>query len=369
MEENTQTTLHDQIASQFDALEEAQTKETPPASTEVVSPSKDVTTTETAGTLDGDKPGRTAGRARDDQGRLLPGKAEIPPQVAEAAKPGVVSATSLPATEPRPSSWKKEMWGEFDKIPPNVQQYINQRESEFARGVSTYKQEWETARPVMEALTPHLPLLQQHGIDPGQQVARYMQVHKTLALGSPQDKLGLFAQMAKDYQVPLEQLFVRGQDGQIYLNNQLPTPQVQQPQQDVAKIVETKLIEREAQQAAKTFTEAKDAAGNPVHPHFETVRDTMRQLLEAGIAQDLDSAYDAALRLPAHFHLYEQQQQQLTAKDEAEKQKKLAEQAGLARRNAVSPRSATPVGKTTETAKGIRGALEEAFDAHMPGRV
>jgi len=138
----------------------------------------------------------------------------------------------------------------------------------------------------------------------------------------------------------------------------------------VASIVETKLIEREAQHAAESFVAAKDAAGNPAHPHFETVRDTMRQLLEAGIAQDLESAYDAALRLPQHSHLYEQQQQQLAAQAEAEKQKKLAEQANLARRNAVSPKSATPASKGSGApAKGIRAALEEAFEAHVPGRV
>lgn len=367
--ENEQTTLRETITAQVDALEEAQSKEAPPPAPELKPEGSDLSP-EPSGAQDLEKLGRTAGRARDDQGRLLPGKAEpvIPPQVAEAAKPGVVATTSLPATEPRPSSWKKEMWGEFDKLAPNVQQYINQRESEFARGVSTYRQEYENARPVMEAITPHLPLLQQHGIDPGQQVARYMQVHKVMALGTPQEKLGLFAQMAKDYQVPLEQMFVRGQDGQVYLNNQLPTPNVQQTP-DVNQIVEKKLIEREAQQAAKSFTEAKDATGNPVHPHFETVRDTMRQLLEAGIAQDLESAYDAALRLPQHSHLYEQIQQQKSALDEAEKQKKLTEQAGLARRNAVSPRSATPAGKTGGNAKGLRGMLEDAYDEHVAGRV
>jgi hypothetical protein len=353
-----QTTLRDTIAEQFDALE---TPETPAPAPEKV----DVPVVEET------KPGRTAGRQRDEQGRLLPGKVEkeeIPPQVAEVAKPGAVAPVLTPAVEPRPSSWKKEMWEHWDKLPSDVAKYINQRESEFAKGVSTYKQEYENARPVMEALAPHMPLLQQHGIDPGQQVARYMQVHKVLALGSPQEKLGLFAQMAKDYQVPLEQMFLRGNDGQVYLNNQLSyTPAQQAP--DVEKIIETKLIEKEAQQAARLFTEAKDSTGNPVHPHFETVRETMSQLLAAGIAQDLQSAYDAALRLPQHQPLFDQLQQQKTALDEAEKQKKLVEQAGLARRNTVSVKSATPAGKTVSQAKGIRGALEEAFETHIPGRV
>ena len=260
------------------------------------------------------------------------------------------------------------MWPQWDSLPRDVQAYVNQRESEFAKGVSTYRQEYENTRPVMEAIAPHLPLLQQHGIDPGQQVARYMQVHKVLAMGAPQEKLGLFAQLAKDYSVPLHELFEQGQDGKVYIRNlQYTAPAPQAP--DVERIIESKLIEKEAQQAARMFTEAKDASGNPLHPHFETVRPAMSQLLAAGLAQDLESAYDAALRLPQHSQLFEQLQQQKQAQDEAEKQKKLAEQAGLARRNAVSVKSATPATKGASPAKGLRGALEEAFDAHIPGRV
>jgi hypothetical protein len=134
--------------------------------------------------------------------------------------------------------------------------------------------------------------------------------------------------------------------------------------------VETKLAEREAQQATRQFLEAKDAAGNPAHPHFDSVRETMRQLLEAGLAQDLQSAYDAALRLPQHSPLFEQLQQQKIAAEEAEKQKKIAEQAALARRNNVQVRGGTPkTPGTSTTAKGIRASLEDAFDQHVPGRV
>jgi len=371
-----QTTLRDQIAEQFDALESAPDAPSPEAPLGAI---KDGSLEKESASQDGaiDKPsGRTAGRARDEHGRLLPGKperpAEIPSQVPGAATPGAAAPVLQPATEPvpRPTSWKKDMWEHWDKLPPDVAKYINQRESEFAKGVSTYRQEYENARPVMEAIAPHMPLLQQHGIDPGQQVARYMQVHRVLAMGSPQEKLGLFAQMAKDYSIPLEQMFVRAPDGQVYINNQLsytpPAPQAP----DMDRLIETKLIEKEAQQAARQFTEAKDGTGNPAHPHFEAVRETMSQLLAAGIAQDLQSAYDAALRLPQHSQLFEQLQQQKQADAEAEKQKKLIEQAALARRNAISPKSATPAAKGgTPAAKGIRGALEEAFDAHIPGRV
>ena len=381
--QGTQTTLRDQIAAQVDALETVQDEPQAPAAAPGPSADEVVGGANPPAQSDGDdqKPGRTAGRLRDEQGRLLPGKAErppeIPPQVAEAAKPGagLPPPVVTPAAEPavaHPSSWKKEMWGEWAKLPPTVQQYINQRESEYARGVSTYRQEYENAKPIVEAMHSFMPLLQQHNIEPGQWITNLGNAHRMLAMGSPQEKVGIFARLAREYGVPIEQMLVRGQDGEVYVNKQLEqyVPSQPQPQVDVNSIIETKLVEREAQQAARQFVEAKDATGNPVHPHFETVRETMSQLLAAGIAQDLESAYDAALRLPQHSHLYEQIQQQKAAQDEAKKQAGLAARAGLARQNAVSPRSATPASKGGgTTAKGIRGALEEAFDSHVPGRV
>jgi hypothetical protein len=50
-----------------------------------------------------------ADRLRDDKGRFVEGKAEPKPEVvkpAEPAKPKV----------PRPSSWKKDYWGHWDKL-------------------------------------------------------------------------------------------------------------------------------------------------------------------------------------------------------------------------------------------------------------
>lgn len=383
--EQTQTTLRDTIAAQVEALENVQTDTAdttstaaPALTTEGSNSTAEPSGAQTAGD---DKPGRTAGRLRDDQGRLLPGKAEaapaeVPLQVAEAAKPGAVASPPVvtPAAEQvqRPSSWKKEMWAEFDKLPPGVKAYVSQREAEFARGVSTYRQEVENARPVMDAMAPFMPLLQQHKIDPSTWIGNLGNAHRMLAMGSAQEKLGIFAKLAREYQIPLEGMFVRGQDGQVYLNSQLeqnvPAPQAAPPNYDA--IIEQKFMQREVQQTTKQFMEAKDAAGNPAHPHFDTVRETMSQLLAAGIAQDLDSAYDAALRLPQHSHLYEQQQQQRAAQDEAKKAKELAERAGVARRNAVSVKSGTPAGTGAVGApKGIRGSLESAWDQHMPGRV
>lgn len=373
MEENTESiSLRDTIAAQVDALEELpeQTSTAAPAP----SPESSVLSPEdSAAQTAGDKPGRTAGRARDEAGRLLPGKAEIPSQVPQAAKPGAVASPTAvtPVAEPaaqRPMSWKPEVHALWDQIPAAAQKYIAQRESEMGRGIAPLQQEIERSRPIVEAMNQFAPLLQQNGIQPGTWITNLGNAHKLLATGSPQDKLGMFVKLAQDYKIPLEQMFERGQDGQVYMRDLKFTPQQQQP--DVNQLIETKLIEREAKTAAQQFIEAKDAAGNPAHPHFETVRQSMQQLLEAGIAIDLQGAYDAALRLPQHSQIYDALQQQKTAADEAKKQEELAARAGVARRAAVQVKGGAPRSTAnSDTPKGLRGHIESAFEAHIPGRV
>ena len=359
-------TLRDQLSEVYDEVVKEE-----PVQQEAPAPEAPV---ETAAP-EQEKPGRTAGRARDEKGRLLPG-----PAVKDSAAEGQPTAPSTTAQVPpaaelkphpnRPSSWKKEMWDHWGKLDPSVADYINQRESEYAKGVSTYKQEWERAKPMLDAVAPYLPLYQQHGIDPAQQFAKYAEIHKSLAMGSPEQKLSVFLRMAQDYQIPVQNMFVRGQDGQVYFNQQLmqqaqQQPQQRQPQPDIRKTVQDLLAEERAhQEAAAMESDTKK------YPHFVEVKQSMAGLLQAGLAQDLPSAYEAALRLPNHFHLFEAQQQQQRQKEEQEKLEAQRKSVEAARRNQVSPKTSSPAGQGSKgSTKGLRSALESAFDEHTTGRV
>lgn len=325
---------------------------------------------------DPSKPGRTAGRARDDQGRLLPGKAQKD-SAQEPGKPATPTSTSeqSPAVAPvadtrpkpaRPSTWRKDHWEGFDKLAetnPALAEYINQRESEFAKGVSTYKSEADKAKGYIEAIGPFLPDLQRFGIDPIHHVGSLLNAHKTLALGSPEQRLSMFVKLANDYKVPLQSMFVQGQDGQVYFNPQLQQQNSQQAHQTVSpqqieQQIEQRFLMRDAQQQVSQLTTEK-------YPHLEQVRETMAQLLESKLANDLDSAYQAALRLPQHSEIWDATQRQQRETDQqrqAEEKRKLAEKA---RANAVSPRSQPTTGASA-TAKptGLRAALESSFDEH-----
>lgn len=337
-----QTTLRDDLAASFDLVDAGQTAPDAPV-------------------LDTTAPTETAEakeqRLRDEQGRFA--KGEQKQEVKPAAEAPVVPK------KPRPSSWKKDFDPHWEAFAPEVQDYIHQRESEFAKGVSTYKQEAEHARALNEAIAPFLPVIQQHNAEPTQLIRNLLSAHQNLALGNPQDKVMMGAKLIRDYGIDPQQLF-QVLSGQV----QYQQPQVQQPapqMPDFDSIVERKLMEKEISSEYQRFV----AEAPEKYPHYEAVKETMAGLLQAELAQDYKSAYEAALRHPRHADIFEQvQKQQMLEKQEAEKAQRQAV-VNRARSQTVSTKSSTPSGQMG-AAKGnhsLRDDLMASFDAVTSSRV
>lgn len=323
-----QTTLRDQLES---AIEQHEAPEAPP---------------------------QAETRPRDEGGRFA-AKTPEPEQPAQQAQPAAVETPPAPVVKPRPSSWKSEYEEHWSKLDPTIQDYIVKREADYAKGVSTYKQNWDQAAPIYEAIQPFMPELQKHNIDPKTWITSLGNAHQVLALGSPQEKAQMFAKLATDYGVNLQALTGQQVDPQFsmlaqelnQLKNQWTQFHSTQQQQ------EQQLIQSEIQR----FSEGK--------PYFDAVRETMAGLLQSGVADTLQTAYDKAIRL--HDDIWQKQQeeaQQAKAQADAEaRQKQVAE----AKAKAVSPRSSSPTGMMSSGngKKGLRDILSEQLDAATSGRV
>jgi hypothetical protein len=299
-------------------------------------------------------------------------KAPTPTPSSSPSQAPALSATPAAPKIQRPSTWKKDHWESFDKLAtenPALAAYINQREGEYAKGVSTYKQEWDRAKPILDALAPYMPLLEQHKMQPAPWIASLAESHRQLALGSPEQKAARFVQLAREYQIPIESLFVQGQDGRLYPNPNLSAAQQSAQQQgltvhDVERIVSERSEQQRISAEITAFASQKEQ-----YPHYEEVRETMAGLLQAGLAADLPSAYEAALRMPAHFHLFEAQQEQQRVAAEKEKAEQTRKAAEAARKKAASVRGGAPTGAAAgaDGKKSLRdvvtGAVEERLGA------
>lgn len=356
-DDTAQTTLRDTIEQSF----ETHTKE--PTAPEVTPQPKDEGVEVRSG-MTPETEQEKAQRIRDEKGRFAPGKGEVQSELTPEVKPEV-----RPRPQ-RPSSWKKEMWDRWEKLDHETKEYIHQREQEALKGVSTYKQEWDNAKPLLDAMAQFQPLLQQHNIQPAQWIANLGNAHRMLALGTPEQKLQMFQRLARDYQIPLQGLAQDKPPEFIqYLNpiqekiNQLEgqlhsyTSQAQQNEQ----VTINREIDRIAQE--------KDAQGNLLRPHFEEVRETMAGLLQSGLTDDLPTAYDYAIRHPKHKDIFDHQQQQLAQVEAARKAKEEQDRVLKAKAQTVSTKSSTPGAMVQPESKGLRADIEGAFNQIAGGRV
>lgn len=298
---------------------------------------------------------------RDEAGRFAP--KEQPDSTVEPGEKTAAPLSSTPtAVENRkaPSTWKKDYHEQFFGLDPKLADYILERESQYANGVSTYKGEVDRYKPMFDAVQPFMEDLQKHNLSPEMWIKNLGTAHQMLVRGSPEQKIQIFRKLANDYGVTFDAI-QSGQPDPIMshltplqeelraVKGQLQTWQEQQQQQQMTA------LQRELQEFEKT------------HPHYEAVREQMSGLLQAGVATDLQGAYDKAIRLNDDIWASEQLRQQ-QEKAEKERQEKAAKVAGARARNVSLP-SSTPGNMSGTAPESLRGTIEEAFEAHTSGRV
>lgn len=202
----------------------------------------------------------------------------------------------------RPTTWKKEYLPIWDKIQNGEElssderkkhlEYLNQRESEYKKGVNTYKAEADRFKPLDEAIAPFRDHLRQQNINEAQWINNLGRAHMILSQAPPEQKIQMFHRLAQDYGIQLNQGEMQKQQIDPY------TQQLMQQLQHMNQEVGTIKSRYEQEENNRLMSEINRVATNvEKFPHFESVRETMAQLLEKGYAQDLEGAYAKAVRL------------------------------------------------------------------------
>jgi len=296
---------------------------------------------------------------RDEEGKFA-----TPEKAAKKASKELEEAPAPQNDEPvwrkPPASWKKDYHEAWQKADDKLKEYAWQREEQMRKGVEPLLTKAQFADAMQEAINPFLNTINGLGIKPEKAVQSLMQADHYLRYSQPQQKLQYFVNLARQYGVdlsgqPMSQAAPNAVqpgavDPNLYnLYNELTSvkgqltsfQQMQEQQQNQALYGE---IEKFAQKAE----------------HFEDARPTMIQLLNSGMAQDLEDAYDKAIRLnPDLFDAVNQARQ---AQEMAKKSAEMNRAAKNARAAAVSVRSSTPGTNTASKAQDRRSLLAEQFD-------
>jgi hypothetical protein len=274
----------------------------------------------------------------------------------------------------RPSTWKKEYVQIWDKMEKGEQiskddfvkfaEYANQRESEYKKGVSTYKAEADRARGLENAIAPFAQEFQQQGISPEAWINNLGRAHMVLSKAPYEQKVQVFQKLAQDYGIQLNN------DGQFVAPPQVDAytqqlmSQLNMVNQEVSSI-KSRFQQEENQRLTNEIEKYRSDVEK--YPHFDVVREEMAQLLELGKAQDLETAYKKAVRMNDDVWALEQDRLLNDAKQKAIK----AQQVQKAKAAAVSPKSVTPSGKVAEPGdkKDRRSLISEQLGEAMSRRV
>jgi hypothetical protein len=244
------------------------------------------------------------------------------------------------AEKPRaemPKSLRLELKEHWEKAPAELQQAFAQRDADYEKGITSYKQRDAEARAITEQFAPYEWILRNEGSTPSQAIGPLLQTAALLRTGTPQQKSQAVAQMIQQFQIPLEQVAA-------YFGGEAPPQQdshynqlAQQVQQLTAHITQSQ-YESQKQNENRALSVIQQFAGDPANAHFEAVQDRMLSLLQApqvlgdishmSEREKLQVAYDTAVRLDPQLaqSLFAQQQQSYAAQNQVQKAKQAAVQ-------------------------------------------
>jgi hypothetical protein len=273
------------------------------------------------------------------------------------------------ADKPRaemPKSLRLELKEHWEKAPAELQQAFAQRDADYEKGITSYKQRDAEARAITEQFAPYEWILRNEGSTPAQAIGPLLQTAALLRTGTPQQKSQAVAQMIQQFQIPLDQVAA-------YFGGEAPPQQdshynqlAQQVQQLTQHITQSQ-YEAQKQNENRALSVIQQFASDPANAHFEAVQDRMLSLLQApqvlgdishmSEREKLQVAYETAVRLDPQLaqSLFAQQQQSYAAQNQVQK----ARQAAVQVRGAPGASVSGPVSQSDRRAV-IANALRSA---------
>lgn len=239
------------------------------------------------------------GGDEDVDGDKATGGPESAPK--EVAGPSEVDAASAPKDEENsaavqetgaPKTWSKDAIADWATIPDRAKQEILKREEDMFRGLEQYRGAAEVGRAYDSVVEPYRQILTAEGVDPVQLFQSFAGNHYILARGTPEQKLGLAANLLSSYNIDLIQLA-------DYIGNTVPTdPAIAALQAEIAELKkgQTQVQTRETEATrSRIEAEVEAFASDPKNVYFSELVDDISKLMASGAAASLQQAYDTAV--------------------------------------------------------------------------
>lgn len=275
-----------------------------------------------------------------------------------AAKPVLTAPEPEAPWRKPPNSWKKDHHETYGVLPPQIQEYVHQREMEMQKGVGEARTKAVFADQVNKVVEPYLDNIRRNGVDVPTAIQYLLSADHTLRNGDQNQKVQYMAQLCRQYGIDFQSVLGTAAPHATSENAALVALQNKLAQFEANMEAERKAKEDADNQSL--LKQIEDFSHNK--PHFAQVRSSMAGLLQSGLAKTLDEAYDKAIRLDPDLS-------QDSARQAAEARKQTKDQAAKAARSAaVSVKGSTPGITKATNAQDRRSVLAEAFDS-IEGRL
>ena len=306
----------------------------------------------------------------DEKGRLHAKDGKFAPK----EKP-VEAAKAAPAETPKavkdeqpkepsavigpPPGWSAESKAAFATLPDHIKADLAKREKEVSDGFKQYSDKSKQFQEIEQVLAPSRSIYQQHGLKSDAEAIKALFGWEA-SFRNPATRMQAFNNLARQYGINLNSPQSQAPDAQTIPDQLRPVyDQFGQLTQTVSSIQNELQRSREEQVSQALTSFAKD------HPHFEAVRTSMGQLIQAGIVQptDLEGAYQKAC------HMNDDIRQALIKeqfeKQQAEAKKTATAHAQSARQAAISPSTRSPNSPVVNGGKPGKMSVREALNASI----
>jgi hypothetical protein len=234
--------------------------------------------------------GPAATSSRDENGRFQPknvSEAATAPVTEGAGEPAAVEGGRWTPERP-PSSWKPKAREHWNSLPLEIREEITRREEDAMNGSRRLQEQFAPLKELQQHMTPIVQELQRIGVSPQQHIDAVMTTERVLRTADLPTKFEALLGIADQYGIPLRQI-INKSVGQEVLQSPARTQIPDEIRQELQEIRSWR------EQQEQSIVNNDVASFGSQQEFFHDVRHTMADLIERGIAADLQSAYDQAV--------------------------------------------------------------------------
>lgn len=275
----------------------------------------------------------------------------------------LVSGSQSTEKSDYPKSWKKEFVEKWNTLDPEVKKEIKRLENDSYARVGQYKQMSEkhlelaqAGAALLEEMQPYAPMLRALGATPQVVIRDLLTAAYVLYQGTPEQKRELIRNAVSRHKIDISEL---EDSGQPYVD-----PAVQKLQEEIALLKNERVSEAQRmsqQELGSAMQEVNRFVSEADRPFFDELRPLMINFLNAGIAKDLQTAYDMALRV--HPQAFERLVQDKLGEFETDKRRR-ASQAKSTALSVVGSPNGSGISTASPSGKSLRDEIRAALAAH-----